>query len=111
MTQQRRHDSPFYGQIPSKLIGDKKVCRGAKVYFSHCHSLRGEKDFRRSPSLVRYVSQKAAARTLGCNEKTISRYSKQLRERGWISVRNRGWQWNLVILHGKRKRREERRRE
>jgi len=95
-----------YGQTPDELTQDKKISGNERDFFQYCHSLKGDKDFRENPNPVRKVNRKEAAKVLGVTERTITRWTNKLENRGWISIRYQGSKGYIIILHTKRKRRK-----
>jgi len=95
-----------YGQLLTGVMFDKKLSRDEKFFFCYCHTLKGDKDFRINPNLIRKVNRKEAAKVLEVNEKTITRWTNKLEARGWISIRYQGCKGYIITLHVKRKRRK-----
>ena len=105
MSQQQQNSVVPFDQKPSKLTKDRNVHPGPKNFFNYCHGLRGPKDFTRNRNLRRLVSRKKAARDLDVSERTITRWTIELEERGWISIEYHGQCGYVITLHGERRRR------
>jgi len=95
----------FFAKIPQDLIRDPSLRYSARLLFGVYHTYAKKKNL--TKGALTYVSQSRVARDLGCSIQSVSNWTKILKEKGWITVRRRGWKSNYVYLHGKPKRREE----
>ena len=90
--------SPYYNQIPDGLMKDGKILWEAKGLFGLLHSYSPEKDLTKYPKAE--VSMQVMESNTGCSRTTIWRWTKHLKEKGWIEIIKQGKNRpNLYILY------------
>lgn len=75
--------APDFGVIPSELICDREISKKARLLGCLLWTYRA-KDTGEA-----YPSQKTLGDRLGASERTVSRWTKELRDRGWLSSARR----------------------
>lgn len=99
-----RTDYPHFAQIPQALIRDPKIKHAAVRLYGIYHTYaQNTKDLNGRPSP--YVSQEKVARNMGIRRDRVSYWTKELESKGWLRIRARLGNTNIIILHGKMKRR------
>lgn len=92
-----------FAQIPDRLIRNHRITRTARCLYGVYHSHSEKKDFRKEiPETNPY--QRTIANELGSSIETVRIRTRELQIYGWVTVKNRGWQANLITLHSKPKR-------
>jgi hypothetical protein len=91
-------------RVPFELLRDfevrDKAVRLYGIYFEEADNWRGYE-----PKRVKRIRQREWADRLGCKPETVSILTTELHDRGWLS-RKRTGRSNIIILHGRRKRRK-----
>jgi hypothetical protein len=96
----------FFAQIPLDIIRDvaaKTISPGAvmlyAVIYRYCNNWRCD-----NPTAI--VSQKELSEEIGFSVRTISRWTNELHDSGWATVKQIGLnQPNSITLYGKKKKR------
>jgi len=100
-------DRFYYAMIPQELIRDPNAPHAAVrlfgVYHTYAHR-ENTKDLMKNP--VTFASQERIAKDVGIHRTRVSFWTRYLEKEGWITVIRRGWnKSNIIILHGRKKRR------
>ena len=98
-----RTDYPHFAQIPQALIRDPKIKHAAKVLYGIYHTYAQNKDLKNGADT--FVSQARVARDMGKGRDRVSHWTQYLHKKGWLRIRPRQGNTNIIILHGKMKRR------
>ena len=90
-----------FNKLPDKLTMDKDISEKAKmlyvVLYSHCI---WKKDI-----LIVQIDQATLAKELSCCVRTVRSCIKELKFKGWINVKNKGYNRpNIMTLHKEKKR-------
>lgn len=97
--------SSYFAQIPQSLVRDPRISRSARLLYALYHSFAPEKKLQQKP--ITYISQKKLSSFMGCTIQSISNWTRELKESGWITVKKRGWKSNYITLNPSPKRRRE----
>ena len=89
----------FFAQIPQSLLRDSTISRSARLLFALYHSYAHVKNLEREPSTS--VSQKTLAKSMGCTVQSVSNWTRELRNVGWIKSKRKGLQSNVTRLFPK----------
>ena len=96
-------DFDFYAKVPFAIAEKRRVSGNAVklfiVYYSHTFNWYGS-----SSKNMRRTTQAVIAEQLGYSTTTVSKLTTELHNKGWITVKRTG-RTNIIILHGKPKRR------
>lgn len=91
-----------FAQTPTALIIDRNISRPARLLYGVMHVDCTNKHLNKNP--LNFTSRKRLAYVMKCGVWSISKWIGELKKAGWISVHQRAWRSNLVILHHKKKR-------
>lgn len=99
---------PSFGQVPKRLLWDPKRSAGAVRLYGIYHTKSDEKNLLNSPKSEVY--QDEIARAMNVSARTVRRCQDELRDAGWIDVRQLGFGFPNAIYLNDRPRIKARRR-
>ena len=94
---------PYHCEIPQDLARDSEISRDARLLWGIYHSYSQKKQKAYDPST--FVGQGTLCQVMGARRDAIYRWTKELREAGWLDVERRGLNKpNLITLYWQKRR-------
>lgn len=94
-----------FAQISNEVLLDKNLSDSAVRLWGIYHKYSRRKNLNKDIP-VTFVKQKTIASDLGWSERKVRKANRELREAGYIRIKNRGWMSNLIFLYARKYRKK-----